>query len=62
MSTNSEIANNHGMNHEQLFEQAVHLAYGNFDVPSDDHILGIFARLVWNGQRGLDDDGAVTVH
>lgn len=62
MSTNSQIAQNTNMNHEQLFEQAVHLAYGSFDLPTDDHILCIFARLVWNGQRGLENDGAVTVH
>ena len=49
------------MNHEQLFDQAVDLAYRTFDDPTDAHITGVYAVLVWQAQRGLQAD-SVTVH
>jgi hypothetical protein len=53
-------ADNRPMDHEQLFSEAVRLAYAVFDAPTDEHVLGAFAVLVWQAQRGLDL--CVTVH
>lgn len=49
------------MNHEEMFADAVRLAYETFDDPSDGHITGVYAWLVWCAQRGVQADG-VTVH
>lgn len=43
-------------------DQAFDLAYQAFADPDDEHILCVYSRLIWNYQRGLADDGAVTVH
>jgi len=40
------------MNHEQLFDQAVDLAYRTFDDPTDAHITGVYAVLVDAAKRG----------
>ena len=45
-----------------LFERAVSAAYNTFKQASDDHIQGVFERLVWNHVRGLALHGATTVH
>lgn len=47
---------------DALFDQAVNLAYATFDEPGDEHVTGLYSRLVWNYQRGLGDVGACTVH
>lgn len=49
------------MNHEILFDEAVKLAYETFDNPSDGHITGVYAVLVWSSQRGMVP-ARVTVH
>lgn len=53
---------NVAMEEEKLFDEAVLLAYATFYEPTDDHVLGVFERLVWNMQRGIGVDGAVTIH
>lgn len=47
---------------QALFDLAVDLAYQAFAEPDDEHVMCIYSRLLWNWQRGLGDDGAVTVH
>lgn len=48
---------------QELFDQAVDLAYRAFDdQTTDDHIEWAYQRLVVNWQWGLGHDGAVTVH
>lgn len=49
------------MNHEEMFADAVRLAYESFDEPSDGHITGVYAWLIWCAQRGTRAD-SVTVH
>lgn len=44
---------------EMFFDEAVSLAYQHFDEPTDDHIVCVFERLIWNWGGS---DGAVTVH
>ncbi|MCI2809361.1 hypothetical protein [Eoetvoesiella caeni] len=46
---------------EALFDQAINLAYETFDDPTDGHITGVYAWLVWCAQRGAQAD-CVTVH
>ncbi|AEC22311.1 hypothetical protein PT7_P075 (plasmid) [Pusillimonas sp. T7-7] len=48
------------MNHERLFDEAVRLAYQCFDDPTDGHITGVYAVIVWQAQRGIAP--CVTVH
>lgn len=60
MSNIHAAADNRPVNHEQLFDQAVRLAYQVFDDPTDGHIAGVYAVLVWQTQRGIDL--CVTVH
>lgn len=48
--------------YEALFEDAHRLAYRRFNEPTDDHVLGVFERLVWNLRRGLGETGATTLH
>jgi len=47
---------------DALFSHAADLAYDAFADTTDDHIEGVFARLVLNHAWGLGDEGAVTVH
>ncbi|NYT59448.1 hypothetical protein H0A65_11010 [Alcaligenaceae bacterium] len=47
---------------DELFELAVNLAHQAFSPCSDEHVEGVYARLIWNALRGLDSHGAVTVH
>lgn len=58
---------NAGMNKKELprfeiIDRATELAYQAFNCPTDDHITGIYDRLVWNELRGFGELGAVTVH
>jgi hypothetical protein len=56
-------AHNGAMNHEQLFDLAVQLAYRAFaGDTTDGHITGMYARLVFNAERGLEQEGACTLH
>lgn len=48
--------------HPALFDLAVDLAHQAFAEPDDEHVMCIYSRLLWNWQRGIGDDGAVTVH
>jgi len=47
---------------DALFHTAVQLAHDTFEDATDEHVLGVYARLLWNRQRGLDAAGAATVH
>lgn len=47
---------------QSLFDQAAQLAHQTFADPSDEHVLGVYSRLLWNWQRGLGDVGATTLH
>tara|TARA_R100000655_G_scaffold64330_1_gene102848 strand:+ start:668 stop:865 length:198 start_codon:yes stop_codon:yes gene_type:complete len=65
MAPITQFTQNQHMNEDtskQLFDLAVDLAYQAFEEPSDDHIKGVYLRLVINHQWGLGDSGAVTVH
>ena len=62
----SEIQNT-GMENTQIpryeiIDRATELAYASFSCPTDDHITGIYDRLVWNELHGLGELGAVTLH
>lgn len=46
----------------EIIDRATELAYTAFNCPTDDHITGIYDRLVWNERHGLGELGAVTVH
>lgn len=46
----------------EIIDRATELAYQAFNCPTDDHITGIYDRLVWNELHGLGELGAVTVH
>ena len=48
------------MNHDALFDQAVRLAYETFEAPTDEHITGVYAVIVWQAMRGVEP--CVTVH
>jgi hypothetical protein len=61
MESAAQVGHNPGMNHEALFDQAVQMAYASFEDPTDAHITGVYAVLIWHAQRGLDVHG-VTVH
>ncbi|OWT62000.1 hypothetical protein [Candidimonas nitroreducens] len=54
-------ADNRPMDHEQLFSEAVRLAYQTFEDATDEHITGVFAVLAWYAQRGQHVD-ALVVH
>ena len=46
-----------------LMDRAEQLALQTFGENAEaEHIEAVFERLVWNWQRGLPVDGAVTVH
>ncbi|WP_321289266.1 hypothetical protein [Alcaligenes phenolicus] len=64
LATGSENA---GMDKKELprfeiIDRATELAYQAFNCPTDDHITGIYDRLIWNELHGLGELGAVTVH
>ena len=61
MESSPAPPHNRAMNHEAMFEQAVQLAYETFDDPTDDHITGVYAQLVWGLTHGVQID-SVTVH
>ena len=62
MYATARPADNPAMNHEQLFDQAVRLAYERFnDATTDSHITGVYAVLVWHAQHGQPVT-SVTVH
>ncbi len=46
----------------EIIDRATELADQVFSCPTDDHITGIYDRLVWNEMRGLGELGAITVH
>ncbi|MGE8516687.1 MAG: hypothetical protein ACN6OM_08740 [Alcaligenes nematophilus] len=46
----------------EIIDRATELAYQVFNCPTDDHITGIYDRLVWNELRGIGEIGAVTIH
>ncbi|USY23967.1 hypothetical protein NIZ92_11600 [Alcaligenes sp. 1735tsa3] len=46
----------------EIIDRATELAYQAFNCPTDEHITGIYDRLVWNERHGLGELGAVTVH
>ena len=47
---------------EEVKEEALMLALAAFEDPSDDHIEGVYQRLLVNYAYGQGADGAVTVH
>ncbi|GAB2913858.1 hypothetical protein [Paralcaligenes ginsengisoli] len=47
---------------ECLLEQAKELARHTFERPGREHVLGVYRRLLWNHEHGLDDAGATTLH
>lgn len=47
---------------DDLLELAINTAYQAFKHVTDDHVQGVFERLVWNCTHGLGNAGAVTVH
>lgn len=46
----------------EIIDRATELAYQAFSSPTDDHITGIYDRLIWNELHGLGEGGATTVH
>ena len=65
MAIHSAIPDTARMNeqtYDDLFEEAIELAYTRFPHVSDDHVTAVFERLAWNQTHGLDTAGAVTVH
>lgn len=46
----------------EIIDRATELAYQVFSCPTDDHITGIYDRLIWNEQHGLDEVGVTTTH
>ncbi len=52
MEITTQAAHTRPMNHEQLFDQAVDLAYRTFEDPTDAHITAVYAVLVDAAKRG----------
>lgn len=46
----------------EIYEAAVDLAFHAFTNPSDDHVQGVFERLLFNAYRGDGASGAITIH
>nr|WP_128831645.1 MULTISPECIES: hypothetical protein [unclassified Alcaligenes] len=46
----------------EIIDRATELAYQAFNCPTDEHITGIYDRLIWNEQHGLDEVGVTTTH
>ena len=46
----------------EIIDRATELAYAAFNCPTDDHVIGVYDRLIWNELRGLGELGVVTVH
>lgn len=47
---------------DELFELAINMAANAFHPVTDDHVEGVYDRLVWNTNHGLGQHGATTVH
>ena len=65
METTTSILHTASMDeerHDELFELAVNMAYGAFENVTDDHVEGVYARLVWNTAHGLPTCDAATRH
>lgn len=60
MFSTTQVSHTPPMNHEALFDQAVRMAYALFDEPTDAHITGVYAVIVWQAMRGIEP--TVTVH
>lgn len=56
MYTSLALPDTRPMSHEQLFDEAVRLAYQRFDDPTDGHITGAYAVLAFWAQRGVRID------
>ena len=61
-TTTSHTARMDKEQYEELFELAVDMAYQAFEAVTDDHVQGVYERLIWNASVGLEAHGAVTVH
>lgn len=46
----------------ELLDHAVELAKKQFDEPTHEHVNCIVERIEWNMERGLFDEGALTIH
>lgn len=67
MEKSGRESENAGMDKKELprfeiIDRATELAYQVFNCPTDDHITGIYDRLIWNEQHGLDEVGVTTTH
>src|SRR5690606_30252017 len=63
IATSAKLGHHPGMterSRDALFERATDLAYRAFDDATDDHIEGVYERLLLNHHWGLGDAGAVT--
>lgn len=47
---------------DDLYQEAIDLAYMTFSDPSDEHIEAVHQRLLFNQRAGLKAQGAVTLH
>lgn len=47
---------------DELYEVAINMAANAFQSITDDHVEGVYDRLVWNTNHGLGQHGATTVH
>ncbi|MBV6304906.1 hypothetical protein KVP10_08400 [Candidimonas humi] len=47
---------------DDLFADAVQLAHEAFEDATDEHVVGVYARLMFNRRHGLGEDGATMVH
>lgn len=45
-----------------LYELAVNMAAATFNHVTDDHVQGVYDRLIWNADHGLGQNDAATVH
>ncbi|MDS1142413.1 hypothetical protein RE432_18420 [Pusillimonas sp. SM2304] len=61
MYTSPALPDTRPMSHEALFDQAVNLAYQTFDEPTDGHIAGVYAVLVFWARCGVSVD-ALALH
>ena len=60
-----DIGNGVTLSHEdmqELYEYATHLARSAFGEPTDDHIDGVFDRLLFNESYGIGPFGVTTLH
>ncbi|HCN72324.1 MAG TPA: hypothetical protein DIS96_11650 [Pusillimonas sp.] len=60
-----DIGNVVTLSHEdmqELYEYAIYLARRAFGEPTDDHIDGVFDRLLFNESYGIGPSGVTTLH